>query len=526
MYKLLIADDELVECKAMEMLINANFDNIKIFPYVNNGVDLLQQIENLRPDIAIVDINMPGLTGLDAVEIIRMRNYNTKIIINTAYSEFEYIQKALSLGASEYILKPEKKERVIEAIKKVCDNLSKEKKAEESKLKIGKVFQEVIPIIENEIMLSLFLGEPRVGSFKTYCDLQDSAYSGKALGVFNILEKNNFLENERLNEIKIEMQNKVNNFCDFFSKVTNHKIYILFLIPENVKAEGRKKWLLDILEIMIDDMIQKYHFNVTIGISSIYDEFEKMNMAYKESSIALYSSEKNKVSFYTIDIPKKNNISLFKEHQENIVLYLKGKNFDKFKEMTESILLKKEVHTIDFAIMKSQVVDLLIYLQTEINQDTYYDYKTMSYKEVVDEITKITTAESLCEWLCNVVKKTMIDQKLSDSSVLNSYVFQAIQYINQNFNEDISLDMIAEEIDISSFYLSRLFKQEIHKNFVQYLTDIRMKKAMEILKQGIVPIKDIGKMVGYSNQTYFYKVFKKYTGITIGEMRDEMRKSD
>ena len=99
------------------------------------------------------------------------------------------------------------------------------------------------------------------------------------------------------------------------------------------------------------------------------------------------------------------------------------------------------------------------------------------------------------------------------------YVERAISYIENHFRQDISLDMLAEQIKISPFYLSRLIKQNKGVTFIEYLTNVRIKEAKRLALKTTLPTKDIAEKSGYSNVTYFCKIFKKYTGKTIGEYR-------
>ena len=111
-------------------------------------------------------------------------------------------------------------------------------------------------------------------------------------------------------------------------------------------------------------------------------------------------------------------------------------------------------------------------------------------------------------------------QSLSESS----YVNQALQYIEEHFSEDISLDVVADKIGISTYYLSRLFKAERGESFVEYLTSVRMKNAVMLARDTRLSIREIALKTGYASPTYFCRVFKKYTGGTIGDLREKMRK--
>ena len=160
MYRIIIADDEEIECRALEMMIRNEFPDMEILPYVQNGIDLVASVEKNHPDIAIIDINMPGLNGLDALEMIRTRNKELKVIISSAYSEFQFAKKAMKLGVSDYILKPLNRETFCETLRKVTQQVSAEaeKRYEENRTKVQ--IEEINGVVGSEFLSSLMLGEP------------------------------------------------------------------------------------------------------------------------------------------------------------------------------------------------------------------------------------------------------------------------------------------------------------------------------------------------------------------------------
>ena len=99
------------------------------------------------------------------------------------------------------------------------------------------------------------------------------------------------------------------------------------------------------------------------------------------------------------------------------------------------------------------------------------------------------------------------------------YVAKAFLYIKKMYSRNISLEDVAALVGISPFYLSRLLKQELNETFVEILTKVRVAEALALLRDSGKTIRQIGEAVGYSNTTYFYKVFKKQTGMTVGEVR-------
>ena len=117
----------------------------------------------------------------------------------------------------------------------------------------------------------------------------------------------------------------------------------------------------------------------------------------------------------------------------------------------------------------------------------------------------------------------LYDMLQSPVSKATEYVNKGIFYIRKMYGQNISLEDIAQLVGISPFYLSRLLKQELNKSFVEVLTEVRITKALKLLPDQTKTIREISEEVGYFNTNYFYKVFKKHTGMTVGEIRRYLR---
>ena len=105
----------------------------------------------------------------------------------------------------------------------------------------------------------------------------------------------------------------------------------------------------------------------------------------------------------------------------------------------------------------------------------------------------------------------------------NSTVDKAKEYINENYAKDISLDDVSREVDISPYYFSKVFKEETGENFIEYLTNIRIEKAKELLTETELSMKEICGSIGYSDPNYFSRTFKKNTGVTPTEYKEGKR---
>ena len=130
MYTIIIADDEAIECRGQEQILQNSFSNIRLLPSAANGTELIERVREEQPDIIITDINMPDLNGLGAIGVLRNEAVHAQVIINTAYSEFEYAKEAISLGACAFLVKPLERQDYLKAVEKAMKAVDHERSLE------------------------------------------------------------------------------------------------------------------------------------------------------------------------------------------------------------------------------------------------------------------------------------------------------------------------------------------------------------------------------------------------------------
>lgn len=127
---------------------------------------------------------------------------------------------------------------------------------------------------------------------------------------------------------------------------------------------------------------------------------------------------------------------------------------------------------------------------------------------------------ALADWIKQKLVQIQTHNNQKKTSV---YVEKCLKYMEQNYSKEITLEGTAEYVGVSSFYLTRLLRQELDRSFVKILIDIRMKNAVELLWRGELSAKEIGAAVGYPNPVYFSRVFKKNMGMTIRQLREYLQ---
>jgi len=431
MFSLLIAEDEVIEQKALKLLVEKNFHDIEVVAIAGNGIELVTMVQEYDPDMAIVDITMPGISGLEAIEMLRQKLVKTRFIINTAYDKFEFAKKAIGLQVDDYILKPQRQEQTVGTLRRLCDALREEKANRENQRQAYEIIKQIEPVLENEIMFSIFLDAPAEDSFRQYCKLRALRFDmGTVVSMLSLLSTELKYSQMDISHIRENLGRSLNGRCNYLASVNSSTLYLLIFHENTSLLKNWKTWLSDLLSIAMENLQKELGITLKAGAGGSYRQFSDMSKAYQESLIALKSGTQGGIFFYPGD----------------------------------------------------------------------------------------------SQPLSGPVNENGVENGIPEGITDNTYVSYAMKYIGIMYGEQLSLEMVADEIGISTYYLSRLFKQELKLTFVEYLTNVRMKSAFALAKNTKMSVNEIAAKIGYNNTTYFTRVFKKYTGMTMSEFRIDARR--
>ena len=179
-YKIMLADDEGIVIDSLKFIIEKEFGDQCAIEFAKTGRSVIELAENFRPDIAIMDIQMPGINGIEAMREIRETNANVVFIVMSAYDKFDYAKEAIKLGVLEYITKPMEKTRIIAALRKAMEQIDRERNKRSNDLLIREKLETVMPIIESGLLYNLLFQEHFTEDIENYKQLlgidQDYAY--------------------------------------------------------------------------------------------------------------------------------------------------------------------------------------------------------------------------------------------------------------------------------------------------------------------------------------------------------------
>jgi len=531
MYKILIADDEGIVITALSYIIDHHFKDTCIYEAAKTGRDVIEKSETFRPDIALMDINMPGINGIEAMKEIRATNPNVILIVVSAYDKFEYAKEALSLGVMRYINKPIQKDEIIDTIQMAIRKIDVRLAKKSNDLEVREKLEIVTPIIEHGIIYAILFEKNSKEIVKDYIKLLN-IYDN--YGYIMVLQCGNYTDKFAEDPLtNILLQNNYSGIKDIIKEYFNCIVgpmtgnVISILVPcthekdENISYKLRVENM-NRAHILVKNLNSTFnlsaHFRIAIGsVKHIEDAKESYNEA-----INALSFTRGAVAHIS-DLPIKNNYDAnYPLKLENALLEavecgninLALCNVDKFFTWMVDNYGDRE------SDIKIKVLEFVLRAENIGFKSQRLDYHFTSRSDYLPTITGIRDYPSLLTWFQDRIKETCRNIASQKEENTKKTVQKAIKYIQENFKKDISLDEVSEHVHISPYYFSKLFKKEQKVNFIDYLTDLRINKAKELLTTTDMSIKEICSNVGYSNPNYFSRSFKKNVGISPTEFKE------
>lgn len=533
MYKVVIIDDEALVRIGLKSMINWHEQDCEIIGEAANGQAGYDLVANLNPHIVITDIKMPLMDGLKMIEKLKEINNKSRFIILSGYDEFDLVRKAMKYGVEDYLIKLELepqllldilsklKEKIVIDFKKQDEKYRTEKYLMENRLAMREeFFKRVIGKItkdEKEIQEELDYLKISLNKDSIIC---------AAILVSNAGKFDNF-EKADINLLEFSILNVVDEIVsDFFLGYSFRWKINEYDVIFSIEDESEEKNINDKIRTMSDRIITmlKQYFNIdaTVGISNINKGLDSISNAHIESRKALQQSfykGREKILFFS-DIDSNENIKKETNQHEidNLLKYIELNDQEAIGIVFQEIIN----YLNDKAISKDLAYDLCAKITYLISIAVRNDEKSLEIifgdnKSIFEKISKLESIQDIEDWL-RKIEKGIYSYLLSQSKEQNNkLISMAKKIIKDNIGKVISLQDVAFKLNISSGYLSTMFKQSTGVSFIDYVTEVKIGEAKRLLRGSNYKIYEIAQMTGYENAYYFSKVFKKVTGMTPKE---------
>lgn len=526
MYRLLIADDEQLEREAIGLIIRENFSGLFEICEAANGLEVVDLALSFKPDLIFLDIKMPGISGLQAASQINGVLPKARIIIVTAYHYFNYAKEALSLGAVDYITKPAPPETVVATVKRVIADIESLHFKESLEQERERRLKQITGYFEDDLLVLIAYGEIGDKEIAEYFEILNLKYQAFLAVAAAICYQNSPGEIVSEIEKRVLKQNLVDWLKGYFQKAGHHafirsigpEIFILLLLEENADEYQSRLMGMQFFTELKEALWEELQIPLNIGIGSSCISARRIYQAFLQAKYALHyeTSPGSIISFG--DIQKDHQRTIYPVNWEKRLYQsiLQGDLHHSLK-LLDDLLNWFQENVSHLEVFQQKVYELLLILMRETIMNTNFTEYNPDTEELRKSINSIANHEDICRFAKDFLTQKIAEINALKTSRANALLKMAIEFMEQNYQKDLSLEDVSSLVQISPFYLSKMFKKEIGENFIDYLTGIRIQKAKEFLANPVLTIKDICYQVGYRDPNYFARVFKKITGITPTE---------
>lgn len=533
MYTVLIADDEKELRNALVRTVDWAAIGFEIIGEAENGVEALELIDELEPDLLLTDIRMPFMTGIELAREARKLRPVMDIVFLSGYDDFEYAQQAIEYNIISYLLKPlsaaEMTQEMTNIRKKMDVKFERMKMVhemsdyQEKKMNYDKTLF-LIPLFLDGI--NLYTTDGEAGEEKT-------EQRAKELGI----RKNS--------EAELEYIVMVTAFCEADKKnITNpnHMPFVDEIIQKyvccnSVFSKGKiisvisdtKRNIEKFTPIFAKEIIQgserirqqkceigiSNHFKSLVNANNAYVEaVTACDYAYGESSEPRFISDVENLSHY-VTRPMEGLLVEFERQLQTGDEQSMGQYLDK-------VLYDSEIGNNEFVLM--QLISTIHAVLNSVPDKDKNPEELLSELSLSERMIMNSPAPKVKENIrvyANAAMEIIANQRKQSSQLICE---QALQIINKEYaDENLKLSTLSQRLHISASYLSALIKRECGESFVNLLTEKRMKMAKESLLCTSKKMVEIATECGYSDHHYFSYCFKKYYGMSPNKMRESVR---
>ncbi len=531
MYRIMLADDEGIVIDSLKYIIENSFPGSFEIESAKTGRSVIELAETFRPDIAFMDIQMPGINGIDAMREIRKTNTKTVFIVLSAYDKFDYAKEAIDMGVLAYLNKPFDKKKITDVLSKAMAEVDKERQSRKEELEIKEKFETIMPIIENGLIQDLLFHEHFQENIDNYMSLLGiSEKFGYMIVIVSGKEQvGNYMTGavpasietqKNYTEIRLIIEDY---FKGVIGSVMGNKLPVLVPYDKDELSYAKRSEIVEQARQMSHRLDDRLGMNFRIGIGSVRP-MRAMADSYSEALACLVNSTERVAHSddvrvgceYEDDYPMNYEKDLFAAVQAGDVQTAET-------EATRFFDWMKNSSGGSLSDIRLKVLEFVLWAEHMAYSKGGHLYRFKGRSEYLPEVCSITSLDSLRLWFIKHIESAVIMINSSNVDSQADAVTKAKEYIDTHYAQDLSLEGMSRQTDISPYYFSKLFKHKTGVTFIDYLTNLRIEKAKELLADPSKSMKEICSEVGYSDPNYFSRIFKKVTGKTPTEYKDGLK---
>ena len=529
MYKILLADDEGLELDALMFILEKSFPGQCVIETAKTGYDAVELSERFRPDIAVMDIRMPGINGMEAIQAIQATSPGILFIVLTAYDKFEYAKEAIRLSVFEFLTKPVNRLVFADVLRRAMGKVDSERKARSSALKTRERMENMLPVLENSFAYLMLMQNNDAASYARLFEIL--GIDARHASVM-VLELTRMLGGDMLDlDIKASEGYAAirglikESFPCVVGPAMANRIIVIRPCEEPENEYYERLLLIEQGRALAHRVEDKCGVECKLGIGSsvtlgqLCESYAQAVKALKHcKGIVSHFNDLPIVSDYESGYPAERE-----KHLEEMIL--RGDSSAASADAEAFFQWMVERYPEHDMAIRLKVLEFVMRAEYNVfHEGGGIRYHFLDREEYLQTVLATENYEELKGWFLRKIAESARNASTKADEKANRVIAKARAFIDRNFSRDLTLEEVSREVHVSPYYFSKLFKEQTGDNFINYLTQRRVESAKQLLADGRLNIKAICNEIGYNDPNYFSRLFKRFEGITPTEYREQVLK--
>ena len=534
MLRVFLAEDETIIRETLRDTVPWARCGYTFVGEAGDGEMALPLIQQTRPDVLITDIRMPFMDGLALSKLVLQEFPQMKVIILSGYDDFEYAQTAIGLGVERYLLKPITKSTLMKVLEEVREKIQGERAQQNYLAQFRQEAQDYEQYARRRFLERVVAGQLSVQEIYEQAEKLDLDLRAKA---YNLALVSAMPESGSASESYSEPGARIRD--GMVAHFLKHPEYILFrwnltsFAVLLLERQENMEAIMDRCVRKVQELYQTFgpelNWYVAMGtptqrLSALPGCFEEVSRLWAYRHILpdqhILTAQTVKTLTGTGSDHDLSGLDMNKVSPAMLTGVLQNASAQEIPSFVDEY-----THSLEDALESGPFCQYLM-LSARFTATQFVETLGMEQKEYLGNLSCLgmvgqqISIDDLKRYLSDILLQAIRLRDRVTGSQYNVQLKQAIRYIDEHYrSEDISLNRVAKEVDLSPNYLSAVFSQEMGTTFVEYLTAKRMEKARELLCSSDLRSGEIAAAVGYKDSHYFSFLFKKTQGCTPRDYR-------
>lgn len=515
MRKVFFVDDEPLIAQGLATIVDWQNYDLHVTGSANDGLQALERLKEEPVDLLITDIMMPRMNGLELIKKVKEMHPRTKFIVLSGYEEFEYVKVGITLGIQNYILKPINIEELEATIKHIRGDWEREE------LKRFRS-EEDWKILRSNILQRWVNGEIKSSELKQRAELLGIPLNYVSYQVYVL----RLISDERPVSQLYRLTSLADEYCRAFSEELggDHEVIcfpdadddiVVMSVAMNERRDAAREGMRNVMAKLRElTGLRMWCSEGNAGLNDFKDIQESYRKAKGHFNACLIAGDD--MTLYSPPAESETvQASSPSARPDTFAKLLIEGDVASLQAYIESVLGDgSREQTVPRGTCLNAAVQLMITAKDmEKNPD---------YSEIFTPMHQINTLQGLRNHVWRIVERSLARLQEADQGY-SLHVSFLVEQVQHHYPEELSLKTLSQRLQMHPNYLGQLFQQEVGASFSDYLNQYRIEKATQLLLHTDQKTADIAFSVGYTDSSYFYRQFKKYTGVSPTEMRSMYR---